>query len=396
MTVTNSAASFGSSNAVQAPIPMWLLAELTYACPLQCPYCSNPLEISASRKQELTTEQWLDVMRQARKLGAVQLGFSGGEPLVRQDVEQLVREGSKMGFYCNLITSALGLTNERIAAFKEAGLNHLQISFQGSDKETNARFGGTDSFDHKIAMTREVIRQGIPLGLNFVLHRQNIHQVTEFLQLAESIGAEFVELANTQYYAWAMHNREQLLPSQQQLRDAEAATNTFRNSSSGTMRVFFVAPDYYDDRPKKCSNGWGTTFITVNPDGDVLPCQTAKIIKGLEFPNIRDHSLSDIWLNSSLFNRFRGTAWMQEPCASCPEQHLDLGGCRCQAFMLTGDAASTDPVCSLSPLHHKVTDVTAAANTREQHAEERQQVRPLLFRNTANARRLATKETAES
>lgn len=374
----------------QTPIPMWLLAEITYACPLQCPYCSNPLELPQSRRRELSTEQWLDVMRQARKLGAVQLGISGGEPMVRQDVEQLVAEGSKMGFYCNLITSALGLTNERITALKAAGLNHLQISFQGSDQETNARFGGTDSFEHKLAMTKEVMRQGIPLGLNFVLHRQNIHQVTDFLKLADSLGAEFVELANTQYYAWAMHNREQLMPSAQQLQDAEAATNHFRDTSGSRMKVFFVAPDYYDDRPKKCSNGWGTTFLTVTPEGDVLPCQSAKVISGLEFPNIRDTALNEIWQESALFQRFRGTAWMQEPCASCPEKLIDLGGCRCQAFMLTGDAASTDPVCSLSPLHHLVTDVTGAANEPTQ-----EQQRPLLFRNPGNARRItAAKETS--
>ncbi len=384
------------STAFTAPqkkhIPMWLLAELTYACPLQCPYCSNPLELPASRSKELTTDEWLSVMQQARKLGAVQLGFSGGEPLVRHDVELLVREGNKMGFYCNLITSAIGLTPERITAFKDAGLNHLQISFQGSDKETNARFGGTDSFDHKLAMTKEVIRQGIPLGLNFVLHSGNIHQVTDFLTLADSIGAEFVELANTQYYAWALHNREQLLPSQQQLQDAEAATNRFRDANGGRMKVFFVAPDYYDDRPKKCSNGWGTTFITVTPEGDVLPCQSAKIITGLEFPNIREHALGEIWNQSNLFQRFRGTAWMQEPCASCPEKEIDLGGCRCQAFMLTGDAYATDPVCSLSPLHHKITDVTAAANV-----PSAAQTKPLLFRNTGNARKLKKeKEPATS
>ncbi|MES3008282.1 MAG: pyrroloquinoline quinone biosynthesis protein PqqE [Pseudomonadota bacterium] len=376
----------------KTPIPMWLLAELTYACPLQCPYCSNPLELPQSRSRELTTAQWLDVMRQARKLGAVQIGFSGGEPLVRPDVEELVREASEMGFYCNLITSALGLTNERVSALKAAGLNHLQISFQGSDQETNARFGGTDSFAHKLAMTKEVMRQGIPLGLNFVLHRQNIHQVSDFLKLADSLGAEFVELANTQYYAWAMHNREQLMPSQQQLQEAEAATNHFRDTSGSRMKVFFVAPDYYDDRPKKCSNGWGTTFITVTPEGDILPCQSAKVISGLEFPNARESSLHDAWHHSSLFQRFRGTAWMQEPCASCPEKLIDLGGCRCQAFMLTGDATSTDPVCSLSPLHHLVTDATANANT-----DTAVQAKPLLFRNTANARRMTTrKETQPS
>ncbi|MDO8271321.1 MAG: pyrroloquinoline quinone biosynthesis protein PqqE [Gammaproteobacteria bacterium] len=380
----------------RAPVPLWLLAELTYACPLQCPYCSNPLELPKSRSSELTTEQWLDVMQQARKLGAVQLGFSGGEPLVRPDVELLVQEGSKMGFYCNLITSALGLTTERITALKNAGLNHLQISFQGSDQETNARFGGSDSFVHKLAMTKEVIRQGIPLGLNFVLHRHNIHQVADFLALADSLGAEFVELANTQYYAWAMHNREQLLPSRQQLQDAEAATNKFRDTSGSRMKVFFVAPDYYDDRPKKCSNGWGTTFITVTPDGDVLPCQSARIIPGLEFPNIRTQTLRDIWLDSTLFQRFRGTAWMQEPCASCPEKLIDLGGCRCQAFMLTGDAASTDPVCSLSPLHHVVTEITDAANAQAS-SQSSTPAQPLLFRNTSNARKLsAKKETSTS
>src|SRR5690606_20949440 len=215
-------------------------------------------------------------------------------------------------------------------------------------------------------------------------HRHNIHQVTDFLRVAESLGAEFVELANTQYYAWAMHNREQLMPSRQQLQEAEAATNAFREQCSTGMKVFFVAPDYYDDRPKKCSNGWGTTFITVNPDGDVLPCQSAKIIKGLEFPNIREHSLAEIWKESPLFNRFRGTDWMQEPCRSCPEKEIDLGGCRCQAFMLTGDAEATDPVCSLAALHHKVTDLTDAANREELRTQEQ----PLLFRNTANAKRL--------
>ncbi len=372
-------------------IPMWLLAELTYACPLQCPYCSNPLELSASRKQELDTEEWLRVMRQARRLGAVQLGFSGGEPLVRQDLETLVREAGTMGFYTNLITSAVGLNADRIAAFKAGGLNHIQISFQGSDRETNARFGGSDSFDHKLAMTREVIRQGIPLGLNFVLHRHNIHQVEAFLKLAESLGAEFVELANTQYYAWALHNREALMPSREQLRQAEAATQSFRDRHQGAMKAFFVAPDYYDDRPKKCSNGWGTTFITVTPDGEVLPCQSAKVISGLEFPNVREHDLDHIWHHSDLFQRFRGTAWMKQPCASCPERLDDLGGCRCQAFMLTGDAANADPVCSLSPHHDLIERAVAAAQEGDKG-----EVRPLLFRNPANARKLRQAELEDN
>lgn len=365
-------------------IPMWLLAELTYACPLQCPYCSNPVELSASRKQELTTEEWLDLMQQARKLGAVQLGFSGGEPAVRRDLEELVRRGTAMGFFCNLITSGMGLTAERISALSEGGLNHIQISFEGADRKTNGFFGGTDSYDQKLAMVEQVNRHGIPLGLNFVLHRQNMHQVTEFLELAETLGAEFVELANTQYYGWAFHNRDKLMPSRHQVEEAEAATNRFREQSDGRMNVFFVRPDYFDGRPKKCSNGWGTTFISVSPEGEILPCQSAKVIPGVEIPMIREQSLSDIWHHSRLFNRFRGTDWMQEPCASCPEREIDLGGCRCQAYLLTGDPAATDPVCDLSPEHHRVNEAVAAA----QHEADPDQPQPLVFRNTSNARRI--------
>ena len=362
-------------------IPMWLLAELTYACPVQCPYCSNPLQISANRKQELTTEQWIDVLSQARELGAVQLGFSGGEPLVRPDLAVLIQEAKSLGFYTNLITSAIGLNAAKIAAFKAAGLNHIQISFQGSNQESNKKFGGTDSFRHKMEMTSEVIRQEIPLGLNFVLHRQNIHQVREFLETAELLGAEFVELANTQYYGWAKHNQQGLLPSRKQVEDAERVTNDFRSRHKGNMDVFFVAPDYYDDRPKKCSNGWATTFITVTPEGDVLPCHAAKVIPGLDFPNVKQHKLSDIWRSSDLFNKYRGTNWMVEPCASCPERMIDLGGCRCQALMLTGDAANADPVCSLSPFHDRVTKITDRASGEFDSNEPV----PLLFRNMKNA-----------
>lgn len=362
-------------------IPMWLLAELTYACPVQCPYCSNPLQISANRKQELTTEQWIDVLSQARELGAVQLGFSGGEPLVRPDLAVLIQEATSLGFYTNLITSAIGLDAAKIAAFKAAGLNHIQISFQGSNQESNKKFGGTDSFRHKMEMTSEVIRQEIPLGLNFVLHRQNIHQVGEFLETAELLGAEFVELANTQYYGWAKHNQQGLLPSRKQVEDAERVTNEFRSRHKGNMDVFFVAPDYYDDRPKKCSNGWATTFITVTPEGDVLPCHAAKVIPGLDFPNVKQHKLSDIWRSSDLFNKYRGTNWMVEPCASCPERMIDLGGCRCQALMLTGDAANADPVCSLSPFHDRVTKITDRASGEFDSNEPV----PLLFRNMKNA-----------
>ena len=367
-------------------IPMWLLAELTYACPVQCPYCSNPLQISASRKQELSTQEWFDVLRQARKLGAVQLGFSGGEPLLRRDLVELLQEAKDLGFYTNLITSAIGLNAKKISEFKEAGLGHIQISFQGADESTNKRFGGTDSFEQKMAMTREVISQKLPLGLNFVLHRNNLHQVTQFLTMAKGLGAEFVELANTQYYGWAKHNEEHLLPSKLQLENAESATNEFRQQHAGSMDIFFVAPDYYDDRPKKCSNGWATTMINVTPEGDVLPCHAAKIIPGVEFPNVRSQPLDEIWHSSALFNKFRGTDWMVEPCLSCPEKEQDLGGCRCQALMLTGDAANADPVCSLSPHHDKVKAITDKAQ-RPFNPEEPV---PLLFRNMKNAKQFQT------
>ena len=381
---------FLSREVVNPHIPMWLLAELTYACPLQCPYCSNPLQLPASRKQELDTDEWLRVMREARKLGAVQLGFSGGEPLLRKDLVELMQAANDLGFYCNLITSAVGLNDEKIGQFKKAGIKHIQISFQGSSRDTNALFGGTDSFEHKLAMTRAVIKQGIPLGLNFVLHRHNIHQVADFLTLAEELGAEFVELANTQYYAWALHNRDQLLPSSAQLEEAEAATNRFRAQHKGKMNVIFVAPDYYEKRPKKCSNGWGTTFITVTPDGSVLPCQSAKVIEGLEFPNVRDASLDYIWKQSELFNHFRGTDWMQEPCLSCPEKDLDLGGCRCQAYMLTGDRYATDPICEKSSDRHLISDAVEAAEQSGQFIDEPV---PLLFRNTRNAKNLSMNES---
>ena len=370
-------------------IPMWLLAELTFACPVQCSYCSNPLELSASRKNELSTDEWIRVMRQARKLGAVQLGFSGGEPLVRADLEELVVEAKSLGYYINLITSSIGLTAEKITALKGAGLGHIQISFQGSNRESNKLLGGTDSFDHKVTMTKEVIKQELPLGLNFVLHRQNMHQVKEFLTMAQSLGAEFVELANCQYYGWGLHNREHLLPSQEQLVDAERVTNEFREQHKGDMDIFFVAPDYYDDRPKKCSNGWGSTFMTVNPEGEVLPCQAAKVIPGLEFPNVRDHELTDIWHKSDLFNRFRGTDWMTEPCKSCPEKEIDLGGCRCQALMLTGDATNADPVCSLSPHHDEVLRITQKA----QRPYQEEDIRELVFRNPGNSKKIRAEKS---
>lgn len=363
---------------------MWLLAELTYACPLQCPYCSNPLELSASRKKELTTAEWVDVFQQARKLGAVQLGFSGGEPLVRADLLELMQEANKLGFYCNLITSAVGLDAEKIQQFKQAGLRHIQISFQGSEPSSNQFFGGTDSFEHKLAMCKAVIEADIALGLNFVLHRHNLHQISEFLQQAHNVGAEFVELANSQYYGWAKHNRDELLPTRAQLDEGLRVTNEFKQQHP-EMNVFFVTPDYFETRPKKCSNGWGSTFLTIDPDGFVLPCQSARVIPNLEFPNVREHSLKSIWQESELFNKFRGTAWMKEPCASCSEKENDLGGCRCQAYMLTGDAFAADPVCDKSPQHHLITEAIEKAT---QGADKER----LVFRNPRNAKLIQSRQ----
>jgi pyrroloquinoline quinone biosynthesis protein E len=365
----------------KANIPLWLLAELSYACPLQCSYCSNPINYHDSRSNELSTGEWKEVLKAGRKLGAVQLGLSGGEPLVRQDLEELVAEARSLGYYSNLITSTVGADARRLAGLKEAGLDHIQVSFQGSDEKTNDYFAGSKSFQHKVAMAREVKKLGFPMVLNFVLHRHNIHQTGAMLKLSEDIGADFVELANTQYYGWALKNRDSLMPSHQQLQDAEAATQTFRQHHKGAMEVIFVVPDYFEDRPKACCNGWGTTFLTVTPDGTALPCQSAQQLPGLEFPNVREHGLDWIWRESPLFNAFRGTQWMQEPCRSCPDKEKDLGGCRCQAYLITGDSHATDPVCSLSPNHASITEAIEQALCEKEE-------QPLFFRNPKTAKQL--------
>lgn len=361
--------------------PLWLLAELTYRCPLQCPYCSNPLNFHTAQN-ELDTEQWSRVLHQARQLGAAQLGFSGGEPLVRQDLTQLIGEARRLGYYTNLITSGLGMDAERVHEFRQAGLDHIQISFQGSSAEQNNHFAGSGkAFEQKIRMAEAVKGNGYPMVLNFVLHRHNIDQVDQMLELALQLRADYVELANAQYYGWAHLNREQLLPSREQLQRAEAITQRFRERVGPAMRIIFVVPDYYEQRPKPCMNGWGNIFLTITPDGTALPCHSAGSIP-MAFPNVREHQLAWIWQDSPAFNAFRGLDWMREPCRSCPERELDFGGCRCQALLLTGDAYNTDPVCTKSPHHHIVTEAVAIAQCPE-HSR-----RPLLFRNVLNARQL--------
>jgi pyrroloquinoline quinone biosynthesis protein E len=370
-------------------MPLWLLAELTYACPLQCPYCSNPLEL-AKVKQELDTDAWLRVLREARAMGATQLGLSGGEPLLRKDLEIIIAEGRKLGYYSNLITSGIGMDERRIEAFKEAGLDHVQISFQASSQELNDYLGGTSTFERKQEMARAVKRHDYPMVLNIVLHRHNIDQLSEILDMAIALDADYVELANTQYYGWALHNREQLMPTGDQLRRAEITANQYRERVKGHMKLYYVVPDYYEERPKACMNGWGNVFLTVTPDGTALPCHAARQLPGIEFPNVRDASVEWIWHDSPSFNHFRGFEWMKEPCRSCPEKTKDLGGCRCQAYMLTGDAANTDPVCSKSPHHLVVKEAVAQANSREARGNPQ----PLVFRNPRNSKRIIAERAA--
>jgi pyrroloquinoline quinone biosynthesis protein E len=364
------------------PKPLWLLAELTYKCPLQCPYCSNPLDI-ARYKNELSTKEWIRVFREARAMGAVQLGFSGGEALVRKDLEILIAEAHQLGYYTNLLTSGVGMDETRIKAFKEAGLDHIQVSFQASSEELNNFIAGNNSFQHKLEMARLVKQYDYPMVLCFVLHRHNEDQVEQILEMSHALEADYVELATTQYYGWALHNRDQLLPSREQVEAAEAVAHRYQEKFKGKMRIFYVVPDYHEDRPKACMNGWGAVFLTVAPDGTALPCHAASELPGLSFPNVRDHSIEWIWSQSADFNRFRGYAWMKEPCRSCDEKEKDFGGCRCQAYLLTGDAANADPVCGKSPHHQQIVQMVNDTNIEQEPGTA-----PLVFRNMRNSKRL--------
>jgi pyrroloquinoline quinone biosynthesis protein E len=357
--------------------PLWLLAELTYACPLQCPYCSNPLDYPSARN-ELDTAQWIDVLRQARALGAVQLGLSGGEPAVRRDLETIIQEARGLGFYSNLITSGLGLDARRIEALRAAGLDHIQVSFQAADAVLNDRIAGTRSFEHKRAIARAVKDAGFPMVLCFVLHRLNLHQIPAMLALAEALGADYVELATTQYYGWALANRTALLPTREQLRQAEIDVAAFRAAYDGPMKIYYVVPDYFEGTPKACMGGWARLHLTIAPDGTALPCHAARVLPDLVFPNVRQQSLAEIWRGAPAFNRYRGTAWMQPPCSTCPEREVDFGGCRCQAYLLAGEAEAADPACRLSPHHGRVLEAIDTAR-REGDAA------PLIFRNPRNA-----------
>jgi pyrroloquinoline quinone biosynthesis protein E len=368
--------------------PLWLLLELTYKCPLHCVFCYNPLDFARST-EELATDDWLRVLREARALGAVQLGLSGGEPLTRDDLEIIVAEAHTLGFYTNLVTSGVGLTEARIKALKVAGLDHIQLSFQDSTREMNDFLSSTRTFDLKSKVAALIKQYDYPMVLNVVLHRMNIDHVGQILEMAERMSADYVELANTQYYGWAWHNRDRLLPSRAQVERAEQVTAEFRARVGERMRVYFVVPDYFETRPKPCMNGLGSIFLTITPDGTALPCHAARMLPGIQFPNVREAGVEWIWRDSPGFNHFRGDSWMKEPCRSCPEKSRDFGGCRCQAYLMTGDASNADPVCDLSPYHHLVTEAVARADRPYVEASPVEERPVLIFRDARNSRTIS-------
>jgi pyrroloquinoline quinone biosynthesis protein E len=365
--------------------PLWLLAEVTYRCPLHCVFCYNPVDFAKTeRADELSTVDWLRVLREARALGAVQCGFSGGEPLMRDDLEELIAEAHRLGYYTNLLTSGVGLTKERAHALKAAGLDHVQLSFQDSTRELNDFLSHTKTFQLKQEVGETIKALGWPMVMNVVIHRLNIDHIDRIIAMADALGAEYLELANSQYYSWAHLNRDHLLPTSEQIRRAEAITDQWRVKVADRMKLFFVAPDYHEGKPKKCMNGWGNIFLTIAPDGTALPCHTAKMLPGLAFPNVREHDVRHIWFDSEGFNRYRGTGWMKGACVTCPDKEKDLGGCRCQAFLLAGDPAATDPVCPKSDRHGIVQAAVAAADAGVVPE------RPLVFRDPKQSRALLT------
>ena len=342
-------------------IPSGIVAELTYRCPLHCVYCSNPINLGAYR-DELTGAEWQRVLEEARALGVVQAHFSGGEPLLRRDLEELVARASALGFYSNLITSALGLSAARAERLQAAGLDHVQISFQAAEGDLSNQIAGTPGFPQKVQAARMVKELGMPLTINVVLHRKNLDSIEHIIHLAEEVQADRLELANTQYYGWALKNRTALLPTMEQLQHAEEVVAAARMRLGKRMMIIYVIPDYYSRFPKPCMGGWGSSHLIVTPNGNVLPCLAAAQLPDLPSVNVREHTLPWIWQESPLFNRFRGYDWMPEPCKGCPRREIDFGGCRCQAFQLTGDAAATDPVCHLSPHHSLIEAAVHEAN----------------------------------
>ncbi len=341
--------------------PLALIAELTHRCPLHCVYCSNPLEMK-NAAAELSTEEWVRVFEQAGKLGVLHAHFTGGEPLARSDLRELTRRARAAGLYVNLITSGIGLSESRLASLAEAGLEHIQLSFQGSREELADEIAGTPSHVRKLHLARMIRQFKLAFTVNVVVHRQNLDHLAEILSMIEELGPDRVEVANVQYYGWALRNQEKLLPTRAQVEAAQQTVAAAMKRVNGRMRIDYVAPDYYARFPKACMGGWGRRVILVDPAGQALPCHAAAVIPGLAFDNVREHSLEWIWNDSSAFNKFRGEEWMPEPCRSCDHRAEDFGGCRCQALLLTGDAAATDPVCSLAPSRELVDKILVRVN----------------------------------
>ncbi|GAA1224291.1 pyrroloquinoline quinone biosynthesis protein PqqE [Pseudonocardia alaniniphila] len=354
--------------------PFGLLAELTYRCPLACAYCSNPLELAAY-DDELSTADWQRVFTEAAEMGVLQCHLSGGEPLLRRDLVDLVRTAAELGMYTNLVTSAIGFSRPRAEALKEAGLDHVQVSVQADEPATSDRIAGIPSFERKLKAAAVVKDLGWPLTVNVVLHRQNIDRIAEIVALVEELDADRVELANTQYYGWALRNRAALLPSRHQLARAEEVVRDARARLGSRMEIVHVLPDYYSEYPKPCMGGWASRQLTVAPNGDALPCPAAQTLP-LPRASVREDSLATIWDESPMFTAFRGAGWMQDPCRTCERRELDFGGCRCQAFQLTGDATRTDPVCHLSPDHGLVTEAVEKANAGSRRVDELLIARP--------------------
>jgi PqqA peptide cyclase len=344
------------------PNPLALIAEVTHRCPLHCVYCSNPMELAGTRS-ELSTEEWASIFEQSGKLGMLHAHFTGGEPLARPDLTELIAAARKAGLYTNLITSGIGLSEARLKTLVDAGLDHIQISFQDSREDSANWIAGAKAHAHKIELSHAIRRYKVAFTVNLVVHRQNLDHLQEMIAFIEQLSPERIEIAHTQYYGWALANRAALMPTRAQLEKAVAIVAEAEKRFAGRIRIDSVVPDYYAKYPKACMGGWGRNLVLVNPAGKVLPCHAAEVLPGLSFENVREKSLEWIWRESTSFNRFRGEDWMPEPCRSCERRTEDFGGCRCQAFLLAGDATVTDPACSLAPQHHLVESAVHEANS---------------------------------
>lgn len=351
--------------------PLALIAEITHRCPLHCLYCSNPLELT-SRQEELATADWLRVFSEAAALGALHLHLTGGEPLARPDLAELIEGAQKLGLYTNLITSGIGLSRERLAQLVESGVDHIQLSFQDSSEDPANWIAGARAHAHKLELAGWIRSHSIAFTTNLVVHRQNIDRLEEMIAGLEALHPDRMEIAHAQYYGWALRNRSALLPTRAQLDRAVAVVAAAEERLRGKVRIDMVVPDYHARFPKACMGGWGRQLLLIDPTGRALPCHAAGVIPGLRFDNVRKHTLDWIWQNSEAFQKFRGEDWMPEPCRSCDRRKEDFGGCRCQAFLLTGDASATDPVCELAPLHHIVEDAVREDATAGSGPEPRE------------------------